>query len=238
VHTIQNMATHPKDKLAFSGRFNQLLDAVGAPSIGQGRQGYLSLTFDVSDKGGRKWIQGESIPRYEMLLRIVEKYKHTGVTVEWLLTGDEQLSPFTHDLDAAGRIIKTLRMEAWKLPVIDWGRVGEYMAQANANSTEYAMEWVNTTNRPLGKTFALRVVGDAMECLFSAGMVITVEPDLPAQPGDYVLAEQANGSTTFKQLIEDGGVLYLKPLNARYPIQQLGDGHIIGVVREAVIKFR
>ena len=44
--------------------------------------------------------------------------------------------------------------------------------------------------------------------------------------------------TDFKQLIKDGGELYLKPLNTRYPIKLLGQAHVIGVVREFTKRFR
>lgn len=43
---------------------------------------------------------------------------------------------------------------------------------------------------------------------------------------------------TFKQLVKDGGDWYLKPLNERYSIKPLGSFHIIGVVCEAIRKFR
>jgi SOS-response transcriptional repressor LexA len=237
MNTIDDMVVHPKDKEAFSTRLNMLLDAVGAPPIGKGRQGYLALMFDVSDKGGRKWIRGESIPRYEILLRIVEKYRQTGVTVEWLLTGDENLSPFKTTIDSEGKPLPVLKLEAWRLPVLDWDELGDFM-YSGENASNYAKDWVDTTTRPHSKTFALRVEGDAMEPLFTAGMLITIEPELDPQPGDYVIAQQPGGQSTFKQLTKDGADLYLKPLNNRYPIKALGADKIIGVVREAVIKFR
>lgn len=88
-------------------------------------------------------------------------------------------------------------------------------------------------------TFALRVVGDSMEPEFRAGMILVVEPEMEAQPGDYVIAKQAGGEeTTFKQLIKDGGDWYLRPINERYPIKPLADATIIGVVRAVEKRFR
>lgn len=87
-------------------------------------------------------------------------------------------------------------------------------------------------------TFALRVSGDSMEPEFRAGMILVVEPDMEPQPGDYVIAKNGDGETTFKQLVKDGGDWYLKPLNERYPIRPLGKAEIIGVVRAVEKRFR
>jgi SOS-response transcriptional repressor LexA len=91
-------------------------------------------------------------------------------------------------------------------------------------------------------TFALRVHGDSMVCdshnSFPEGSILIVEPDMEAIDGDYVIAKNAAGQTTFKQLVKDSGKSYLKPLNPNYPAEPLGSAHIIGVVRESYKRFR
>ncbi len=91
-------------------------------------------------------------------------------------------------------------------------------------------------------TYALRVHGDSMASdtgdSFPEGSIIVVEPEMEAVPGDYVIALNAGHETTFKQLVRDGGELFLKPLNARYPIRPLGRAKVIGVVRELTRRFR
>ena len=91
-------------------------------------------------------------------------------------------------------------------------------------------------------TYALRVHGDSMVCdagdSFPEGSIIVIEPEMTASPGDYVIALNAQNETTFKQLVRDGGELFLKPLNTRYPIKALGRAKIIGVVREFSKRFR
>jgi SOS-response transcriptional repressor LexA len=91
-------------------------------------------------------------------------------------------------------------------------------------------------------TFALRVHGDSMisesHDSFPEGSVLIVEPDMEAISGDYVIAKNLEGETTFKQLVKDGGEYFLKPLNPRYPIRPLGTAEIIGVVREFSKTFR
>ena len=53
-----------------------------------------------------------------------------------------------------------------------------------------------------------------------------------------MIAVDDKSETTFKQLIKDGGELFLKPLNLRYPIKPLGNATVIGVVREFTKRFR
>lgn len=49
-----------------------------------GRQSELAKVFKVSQKGARKWLEAESFPRWEHIIRITE---WAGVTVEWLMSG-------------------------------------------------------------------------------------------------------------------------------------------------------
>jgi len=91
-------------------------------------------------------------------------------------------------------------------------------------------------------TYALRVHGDSMVSdsgdSFPEGSIVVVEPEMSAQAGDYVIVLNSSNQTTFKQLVSDGGELFLKPLNARYPIKPLGTARVIGVVREFSKRFR
>lgn len=125
-----------------------------------------------------------------------------------------------------------------KVPLISWVQAGSYKEAIDLYQPGDAEEWIETT-APIGaSTFALRVQGDSMEPLFPAGMLIVVEPNLDPLPGDYVIAKNGD-EATFKQLIKDGGDWFLKPLNKSYPLKPLESTCcIIGVVREAVRRFR
>ena len=91
-------------------------------------------------------------------------------------------------------------------------------------------------------TYALRVHGDSMVSetgdSFPGESPIIVEPELPALPGDHVVALNSENETTFKQLVKDGGDLFLKPLSLRYPVKPLASARVIGVVREFTKRFR
>ena len=104
------------------------------------------------------------------------------------------------------------------------------------------VDTVFTTVEVRSHTFAVKVEGDMMVSesndSFPPGSVLIVEPDMEPSAGDYVIAKDPAGDTTFKQLIRDGGEFYLKPLNPRYPIRALGTSEIVGVVREFTKRFR
>lgn len=128
-----------------------------------------------------------------------------------------------------------------EVPLIPDSEAANYSDLDNYRPSS-AYETVPVTVPVKRHTYALRVVGDSMASesgdSFPDGAVIIVEPEMIPQPGDYVIALIESHQTTFKQLVRDSGELFLKPLNARYPIRPLGRGKLIGVVREFSKRFR
>ncbi|MGS1071690.1 helix-turn-helix domain-containing protein [Burkholderia glumae] len=72
------------ERQAFSDRLNLVLDEEGYPPKGSGRQNRLAKEWDLSQKGVRKWLEGEGVPE---TTRLVEMAKRYGVSFEWLATG-------------------------------------------------------------------------------------------------------------------------------------------------------
>jgi len=70
----------------FSARLNEALDQCGIAPKGRGRQVAVAKLFDVSQKGARKWLEGEAIPNTK---RIPEIAARLNTSTEWLLTGRE-----------------------------------------------------------------------------------------------------------------------------------------------------
>lgn len=68
-------------KRAFSERLNEALDDIRFPAKGAGRQGALGAKMGVSQKGARKWLEGEAIPA---TARIIEPAQWLNVNFEWL----------------------------------------------------------------------------------------------------------------------------------------------------------
>ena len=104
------------------------------------------------------------------------------------------------------------------------------------------LETVLVTVEVKQHTFALRVHGESMRGhganSFPPGTIVVVEPALKPRPGDFVIVLNRSKQATFKQLTRIDGVSYLKPLNDRFKTRLLGDGVIIGVVREAIWRLR
>lgn len=68
----------------FATRINEVCDDMGVPPKGQARQSTLAKIFDVSQKGARKWLEGEGFPEFRNCIRIA---LWADVNIEWLLTG-------------------------------------------------------------------------------------------------------------------------------------------------------
>jgi SOS-response transcriptional repressor LexA len=148
-----------------------------------------------------------------------------GLTVAQLIGGDDNVS--------AGPEVRGT------VPLLSAVQAGSYkMHVDNFHPGDDGEERVTSTVPVQRHTFALRVSGDSMEPDFLAGAILIVEPDMEAQPGDYVIAKNEDEETTFKQLVKDDGDWYLKPVNPRYPMKLLGRGKIVGVVRAVERRFR
>lgn len=64
--------------------------------------------------------------------------------------------------------------------------------------------------------FALQVQGDSMEPEFPDQAVIVIDPGYPAAHGLYIACDY-RGETVLRQLVEEQGRRYLKPVNPAYP---------------------
>lgn len=209
----------------FSGVMAKLADRIEKSPT------YTRAMLNPTQKGGR-WI-GESMAHH------IED--RLGLPRGWLSNTDSDVlrdrnpSP-THGGEeqnfAAG---PTLR---GSVPLISWVQAGAMTEVQDQLSPGEALDWVSTTVQVRTNTFAVRVEGDSMEPDFPAGIILVVEPEMQAENGDFVIVRNGADEATFKQLVKDGADWYLKPINPRYPIKPLSESRIVGVVREAVRKFR
>lgn len=154
-----------------------------------------------------------------------------GVSVEWLSEGRGNMRQgatpnFTQATDVRDYV-----------PLISMVQAGSFCEAIDSLYVGDSFEQIPTSYPKKRHTFALEVSGESMMPRFSPGMRLIVEPEMDYQSGDFVIAKNG-GDATFKQIVKDGGVWYLKPLNPQFPTLPLADAHVIGVVREAVIKFR
>ena len=131
---------------------------------------------------------------------------------------------------------------AFRYPVSDWTVV----CQLNENTqTNYAPDAVFevSDHYAKGAAFWLQVTGDAMTApvgiSIAQGMMILVDPSIEPEPGKMVIAQTPDAEeATFRQLIEESGQRYLKPLNPTYPKTLFDERcRVIGVVVQATTKL-
>lgn len=135
-----------------------------------------------------------------------------------------------------------------RVPLISWVQAGSWSSVVDNLHPGDAEEWVETTVPIHQHTYALRVRGDSMtnpngDPTFPDGAIIVVEPSAIAEAATMVnsfviVKRTADDEATFKQLVKDAGLYYLKPLNPRYPMLELRQEDVFcGVVRERVVRF-
>ena len=129
------------------------------------------------------------------------------------------------------------------MPLISWVRAGEWAEIEDTHEPGTYEKLIPVTKRYTNRAYALRLDGDSMQSpegdSFPTGSIICVEPHRQANNGSYVVIRlKSSNEATFKQLMIDGDRRYLKPLNPRYPIQEITESAVIcGVVRQLVMDF-
>ena len=213
-------------------RLNVYMDSL-AKRVLYARQKVGMSQQQLADASGLKQSDISKIERGQILKTtgLIALARALGSDPNWLDTGDGEPGINTNVTQGPkiGGFVPLLSN-------VQAGMFTEYVD--NFHPGDGGMELIPTAVPVKQHTFALRVSGDSMSPKFTEGMLLIVEPDMEAHPGDYVIAKNGDDETTFKQLIRDGADLYLKPLNERYPIKPLGSAHIVGVVRAVELKFR
>lgn len=228
LRNMEPMVTNEREKQlqSFARRFNDALSDIGVPPKNAGRQVVVAEMFGVSQKGARKWLEGEAFPARWRLNQMAEK---TGRTIEWLLGGETPQALMGGNV-TPGPAIRS------SVPLISWVQAGHWAEIIDNYHVGDYEKLIITTKNVGPSAFALRVSGDSMEPEFAAGSIIVVDPDQRAENGSYVVVRlDDQAEATFKQLVVDAGKQYLKPLNPRYPIMEInGNATICGVVRQSM----
>lgn len=129
-----------------------------------------------------------------------------------------------------------------EVPLISWVQAGNAAQIVDNYQPGQGERMVPVTVPVKQHTYALRVKGDSMTDpsgngpSFPEGTIIVVEPDMEARHRSFVVVKTAGEEEgNFKQLIIDGGDMYLKPLNPDYKTKPFPEGgRISGVVRQAI----
>lgn len=89
---ILDNVVNEREKIEFADRLNTICDERGIPPKGQARQVTLAKILQVSQKGARKWLEGEGFPS---TARAIEIARWGRVSYEWLMTGRGNKYPTT-----------------------------------------------------------------------------------------------------------------------------------------------
>ncbi|MGD8105661.1 LexA family protein [Pantoea sp. FN0302] len=211
---------------AFSARLIEACNRKGLEAHGRGVT--LARVLSVTPRAVGKWLNGEAMPRDGKMQALAD---YLDVSREWLHLG-------TTALDNNVRAVA--QVPAYNsYPLISWVSAGLWSEAVEPWSRAEIDRWPATTRHVSENSFWLEVKGDSMTSpvglSIPEGMMILVDPDIPATSGKLVVARLINANeATFKRYIEDGGRKYLKPLNPEYKMQEIHDDcRIIGVVVEA-----
>lgn len=164
----------------------------------------------------------------------------TGFNADWLASGFGKQKQ-EHDYNVNENTATYLPNN--KFPVISFVQAGDWIEAIDEHYPGTADEWISIDGNFGPRTYALKVEGDSMTSPTTPsipnGSTIIVDPDVQAEHGSLVIAKLINSNeVTFKRLSIDGNHRYLEPLNPRYqPIEINGNCIIVGVVKQAVMKF-
>jgi hypothetical protein len=105
-----------------------------------------------------------------------------------------------------------------KVPLLRWDQIDQMIVCQEPPRLIHA-ETLLETDVPGARAFAIRVRDDSMQPLFNEGEIMFANPDLPIEPGHYVLVESEDGcpaGVLLRQLKEIDGQAILHPLNRQY----------------------
>nr|WP_247718979.1 S24 family peptidase [Morganella morganii] len=154
----------------------------------------------------------------------------------WLLNGDGA-PPASFDKNVENK--RPEMPVRYSYPKLSWISAGQWNGCAASIEPE---EWIGTDIYAGEEGYWLDVKGDSMtshgDFSIFEGMQVLVSKVEDVRPGKYVIA-RINGSdeSTLKQYVIDGGQIFLKPLNPRYPLTPFTSNCTIdGVVVELRMK--
>lgn len=190
----------------------------------------LARHCDINPVSVSDWVSGRTLKMEGTnLLRAADFFK---VNPLWLDTGKGNKAILSdHQNVSSAPNVRDY------VPLISLVQAGNFCEAMDQLYVGDSYEQIPTSYPKKRHTFALEVSGESMLPDFPPGMRLVVEPEMEYQSGDFVIAKNG-GDATFKQIVKDGGVWYLKPMNKQFPTLPLAESRVIGVVREAVRKFR
>ncbi len=159
---------------------------------------------------------------------------HLDVDAMWLTTGNEKFAPDWLNPNAPIQSYTKQINEPkvlGEVPLISFAQVGAW-SETTFNLRPTDGETMVKARVPVkARTFAVSVTSDSTEPEFTKGDILIIEPDVPFDHEDFVLAKKGN-DVFIRQIYKEGPDWLLKPLNKSYETKPLEDYQIVGVVVE------
>lgn len=193
----------------------------------------IAVKMGISRAAVAQWEADTTVPEASKFARLAEIL---GVSTDWLLTGhefqgvsDPQTGRYEHNTEPAP--------ELRRLPIVSWVQAGRGQEAADPHPPGDGDGIAHTTKRLGPNAYALRIRGDSMEPRFHDGDIIVIDPAVQPRHGSYVVVRfEDRQEATFKQLMVDAGRKYLKPLNPRYPIEEIdGQATLCGTWVQTIV---
>lgn len=201
------------------------------------KKGEIAALCGVANSAVTQWITGESKSlRPENLYALA---KATGFRAEWLAIGEGA----EQEASEPNVAMTEQPSQSFRYPVISWVSAGSWAEAVEPYPVGISDRYEFSEYDSKGPAFWLKVKGDSMTSpvgpSVTEGTLILVDTEAEATPGKLVIAKlPESNEATFKKLVNDGGRLYLKPLNPSYPIEVFDERcRIVGVVVRALQKF-
>ena len=226
------------EKVEFSARLNLVLDYLGVAPKQKGRQQVVAKTFGVSQKGARKWLEGEAIPDTKRIPQFIDAYKAARITGEWLFHGNQLYTPdwiagngsITSNVKPGQDLKRTI-------PLLTWGDATHWLGAMSTLNND--TQWIQTTSDVGGNAFALIVQGNSMANPYGTpsipeGYSVIVEPDKEPENNSIIVAQvDESGEAILRRLVIEGSKRFLTTLNPAYPVIEINHNcKIIGVVKK------
>jgi SOS-response transcriptional repressor LexA len=164
-----------------------------------------------------------------------------GVSAIWL---SENIGQMINSVATESNVGESRQpVESYRYPVISWVAAGAWAEAVEPYPAGFSDRYEFSEYDSKGPAFWLEVKGDSMTSpagqSITEGTLILVDTEAEAAPGKLVIAKLPDSNeATFKKLVNDGGKLFLKPLNPGYPIEPFDEQcRIVGVVVRALQKF-
>jgi len=150
-----------------------------------------------------------------------------GINVDWLIAGHgkmiEGVVPMEHML---------------RVPLIEWSQIISWPHQASQNIQP--ISYINTQIDFGKQCYAVKVNDSSMSPRFEIGTILIVEPEVPWQEKDFVIAiTEFSETPIIRQLIGKNEKLFLMPTNTILYKEVIlnEDTRIVGVLRQIFYEF-